>query len=741
MTAKEKVNEALLWTTVALGAAALAFAIVRFPFSIVDNRFLWFTAAAIVLTTFLQVQLPRTKIHFTISDSVIFVALLLYGGEVGIVVAAVESVYTSLNLKRKGVPIGLRTLLLNCSIASVATLVTVIVARTVFPSIKSASQTTTPTEFVTLMCLMVGTQFLVNSLFVAVFAALRSDRPIWKVWYEYCFNALLMFLTGGFLAAIIIKALDNLEPVLIAVALGVAVVVFLTYRRYIEELKSSSAKAEQSERDRAEQAERHIEELQHYIREQEKTSGELRESREKYRHAAFHDQLTDLPNRSLFIETLKFLLEKFKHTPNRTFAVLSLDLNRFKTINESLGHSVGDRLISHVAKRLTSMIRENDLVARFSGDAFGIILSNIRMADDAVQFAQLIHRRIQKPFTIAGRQVFTDASIGISICNVTYEDAEDILRDADIAMYHAKENDKDHIVFDQTMHLRAVTLLQLETDLRSAIERNELSVFYQPIVDLATMKLNGFEALMRWNHPQRGIIPPSEFIPVAEETGLIVPLTLWILQKACAQTVEWQNRDPENASLMISVNLSGKHFAHSDMVEQVRRIIVETTINPATLKLEITESAVMENAETAIALLKNLRALGLQLSIDDFGTGYSSFSYLHRFPIDMLKVDRSFVGSMEDGTENGEIVRTVIALGKTLGLNIVAEGIETIHQLHQLRILGCEYGQGYLFSRPVPVDEATTVLDDKSRWQNIIPDNNPAVVAQNREFSRLRLAK
>ena len=255
------------------------------------------------------------------------------------------------------------------------------------------------------------------------------------------------------------------------------------------------------------------------------------------------------------------------------------------------------------------------------------------------------------------------------------------------------------------------------------------------------MKLMGFESLMRWNHPQRGIIPPNEFIPVAEETGLIVPMTIWMLRKSCAQLVEWQEKTPLNKGLMMSVNLSGKHFAHPDAVEQISRILVETQVKPSCIKLEITESAVMENAETAISMLKELRALGVQLSIDDFGTGYSSLSYLHRFPIDMLKVDRSFVGTMEDGSENGEIVRTIIALAKTLGLNVVAEGIESIHQLHQLRILGCEYGQGFLFSRPVPVEEAGVLLEDRARWQNIIPDNNPAILAQNREFTQLRIAR
>jgi diguanylate cyclase (GGDEF)-like protein len=515
----------------------------------------------------------------------------------------------------------------------------------------------------------------------------------------------------------------------------------MTYRRYIDDVKKTAAKAEQAERERAEQAESHIKELQHYVGELEKSSEALRESKEKFRHAAFHDSLTDLPNRNYFIETLGFSLKKAKQNVKFNFAVLFLDLNRFKTINDSLGHSTGDRLILNVAKRLSTALREGDLVARFGGDEFGIILNDISSLDEAVEFAEIIKHKLAKPFTLNGRQVFTSVSIGIARGNEHYSEAEDVLRDADIAMYYAKEAGTTYVVFNPSMHTKAVTLLQLETDLRCAIDRNELLAYYQPIIDLATMRLVGFETLMRWNHPQRGIIPPNEFIPVAEDTGLIVPLTLWILRKSCNQLVEWQKESPSNMGLMMSVNLSGKHFAHPDLVHQIKGIIDETQINPRNVKLELTESAIMENAETAISMLTQIRETGIQVSIDDFGTGYSSLSYLHRFPIDMLKVDRSFVSSMEDGTENGEIVRTVIALAKTLGLSVVAEGIETIHQLHQLRVLGCEYGQGYLFSRPVPVDEVEKILADKDRWQNIIPDNNPGVVAQNREFSHLRIAK
>ena len=485
--------------------------------------------------------------------------------------------------------------------------------------------------------------------------------------------------------------------------------------------KTNSNSVISKERERAELAENYIKELQEYVAVQEKTNQSLRESKEKFRHAAFHDVLTSLPNRSLFIETLKFILEKHKQTPNYHFAILSLDLIRFKTINDSLGHITGDKLILKVAQRLMESLREGDLVARFGSDEFGIILNNISNLGEAVKFAELLKHKISAPFTIDERQVFSSASIGIAVGNRNYKEAEDVLRDADIAMYHAKESSSELKVFDDTMYARALNLLQLETDLRLALERHELCAYFQPIVGLDSMKLMGFESLIRWKHPERGLIPPSEFIPISEDTNLIVPITLWMLRHSCEQMVKWQNSSPNNKSLFLSVNLSGKHFAQKDLVSQVAKIIIETKIEPATLKLEITESAVMENAEMVIPMLRDLKNLGVQLSIDDFGTGYSSLSYLHRFPIDTLKVDRSFVSTMEDGSENGEIVRTIIALAKNLGMDIVAEGIETVHQLHQLRILDCEYGQGYLFSKPVPIEDAELLIAKKAAWQSLLP--------------------
>ena len=735
---KAKINNLADLTTLLLGLAAFGLSMYRFQFEKIDAGFAVFSLFTVVFSSSLQIQLPRTKLYFTVSDTLIFIALLIYGGEAAILLAVFESLCTSLIFKRRGIKIKWITVALNCAVAAVTTWATVHLLRFLFGSVSEIATGGSLTDFTKMLCAMALAQFFFNSIFVSFLGAHKNNKSVWKIWYENCLNAFVIYIAGAVSAGFFTKAFQHIEPFLIAATIAFSVVVFLFYRRSMNDVKEAAAKAEQAERMRTEQAENHILELRHHIDEQERISEALRESRERFRHAAFHDNLTDLPNRNLFIKSLKILLEKSKDTPNRKFAVLFLDLNRFKTVNDSLGHSAGDRLILNVAKRLTGLLREGDLVARFSGDEFGIILDDIERIDDAVQFADNIRRRLLTPFTIDGRQVFTSVSIGIAVSSPAYTEAADILRDADIAMYYAKERNKNYVVFDQTMHTRAVTLLQLETDLRHAVERDELVVYYQPIINLSTMELTGFEALMRWNHPQRGLVPPAEFIPVAEETNYIVPLTLWILQKSCAQLALWQQRSPLNKNLMISVNLSGKHFAQPDIVEQIRWILKETGISPSCLKLEITESAIMENAESTIALLKNLRYLGVQLSIDDFGTGYSSLSYLHRFPIDMLKVDRSFVSSMEDGSENGEIVRTIIALAKTLNLSVVAEGIESIHQLHQLQILGCEYGQGYLFSRPVTTEDAQAILDDRRRWQTAAPNNNQTIInLEANDFSHL----
>ena len=497
---------------------------------------------------------------------------------------------------------------------------------------------------------------------------------------------------------------------------------------------------EKRERVRSETAKSRIRELENYIAEMEINSEDIRETRESLRIAVFQDALTGLPSRNSFISSVHSQTEKSKLDPDYKFAVLFLDLNRFKTINDSLGHSTGDRLIKSVAIRLSQAVREGDLVSRFSGDEFAVLLSGITDVAEAVGIAGRLVERIAEPFMISARWVFTSVSIGIAFNSDNYSVPEEILRDADIAMHFAKENGRDLVIFDQNMHTRAVSLQRLETDLRLALEREELEVYYQPIVDLGDTTLAGFEALIRWNHPVHGMIPPNDFIPLSETTGLIIPMTLQILRTVCLQFVDWQKRFPSDEPLTVSVNLSGKHFAHPELLGQLKTILQETKITPGCLKLEITESALMANAESSMAMLKQIRETGVQIAIDDFGTGHSSLSYLQRFSIDCLKIDRSFVNTMEDGSDNGEIVRTVLALAKILRLCVVAEGIENIHQFHQLRVLGCEFGQGYLFSRPLPVQEIEKMLDDKMRFRNIVQMPDYGSVAQNQEHTQITAA-
>jgi diguanylate cyclase (GGDEF)-like protein len=706
-------------------------------FEKLDIYYIAVLTGTILLGAFINIQLPRTKIHLSFAEAAIFYTILVYGTGAAVFLGALESLFSAYSLRRKNITISTQTIFINAANTVIATFAAGLVAGQIFPRVFLEHNFEDKTELALALSLVCLLQFFVNSILVAVITSLKSEKPVWRVLYENCLTVLIMYAAAAATAGLVITALENVSTVLLSLASLVAAVAYLTYRRFVDDVKETTAKAEIAERKRAEQAEKHVLELQHYISELEASTRALKESERKLRYTAFFDTLTGLPNRNKFLERLQFFIEKSKYEPQFKFAVLHLNLNRFKTINDSLGHSTGNLLLQNVAKRLSNLIEDGDLAARFGRDEFAIILVGVSRLDQIFHFAEKLNHKLSEPYTLESRQVFTSASIGIAVNAQHYDNAEDLLRDANIAMYHAKVNEMPYAVFDQNMHIKAVTRLQLETDLRYAIERGEFRVYYQPILNLNTIELMGFEALMRWQHPQRGLVPPSEFIPVSETTGLIVPMSLWILRKSCEKLVEWQNTYPGTQNLVISVNLSSKHFAHPDMVEQIQRIIRETGVNVKCLKLEITESAVMENAENAIRMLKQLRQLGLQLSIDDFGTGYSSLSYLHRFPINMLKVDRSFVRSMEAGSENGEIVRTIIALAKSLKLSVIAEGIESIHQLHQLRILECEYGQGYLFSRPVPEEEAERLLTDSGRWRSILPHRKNEDARPQNDFSLL----
>jgi diguanylate cyclase (GGDEF)-like protein len=390
--------------------------------------------------------------------------------------------------------------------------------------------------------------------------------------------------------------------------------------------------------------------------------------------------------------------------------VLFVDLDRFKLVNDSLGHNSGDQLLVAISQRLRTCLRPGDIVARLGGDEFVILLDDMREMHDATRVAERVQTELKEPFDLSGHEVFTSASIGIALSTAGHDLPEYLLRDADTAMYRAKSRGKARYeMFDEAMHARAVAQLRLETDLRRALEREEFIVRYQPIVELKSNRVMGFEALIRWMHPERGMVPPADFISIAEETGLIIPIGLWVLRTACAQTAAWLKRFPHNGHLSISVNLSARHFQQATLVQQVLSVLQETGLPAQHLKLEITESMLMDDPESHKTMIRDLRTAGVQVQIDDFGTGYSSLSYLQRFSVDTLKIDRSFINSRE-GTETWDIVQTIISLARDLGVNVIAEGVETEEQTQRLKDLNCDHAQGFLFKEPVDPESAEALL-------------------------------
>ncbi|MCK5379199.1 MAG: EAL domain-containing protein [Acidobacteria bacterium] len=418
-------------------------------------------------------------------------------------------------------------------------------------------------------------------------------------------------------------------------------------------------------------------------------------------HNAFHDALTGLANRALFGDRLDMAMAGARRRPTGQFAVLFFDLDRFKNINDSLGHNVGDQLLVALARRLETIIRPGDTVARIGGDEFAVLVNDMDDVADAIQVAERILEGFKAPFPIESNEVFVSASIGIAVHNQDTTDPDAMLRDADIAMYRAKASGKARYeIFDPEMHASAVALLKIETELRKAVDRSEFIMHYQPIVALKEPKILGFEGLVRWQHPERGMVAPAGFITVAEETGLIVPLGWWVMEQSCRQIREWQLRFPMNPPLFISVNVSGRIFVDNQVVEGILDILGRTGLPPESLRLEVTENVILEHSEEVMTKMQQLRAMGVQLSIDDFGTGYSSLSYLQRFQYDTLKIDRSFISGMQVGTDSQAIVETILALASTLGIGVIAEGIETVEQMVRLRDLDCPQGQGFWFARP-----------------------------------------
>lgn len=439
---------------------------------------------------------------------------------------------------------------------------------------------------------------------------------------------------------------------------------------------------------------------------------ERKRAEEQLLFNAMHDNLTGLPNRALLLEHLRNALDRSVRYNDKSFAVLFLDFDRFKIINDSLGHMEGDKLLVLIARRLEAAVRSGDIVARLGGDEFTILLDNLTGMDEILHVVKRVQESLKSPFLLGEREVFISTSIGIAVSKSGYLRPEEVLRDADIAMYRAKTAGRSRYeVFNEEMHEQANYRLQLETEMRLAIERQEFRVHYQPIVELENGEIIGFEALIRWIHPVRGTISPLDFIPLAEENGLIVSIGDWVLYESCRQLYEWQQQNPANSELTVSVNLSSKQFLQDDLAGRVALILSETRLDARFLRLEVTESHVMESNQQAIEIMNRLRELGIKLSIDDFGTGYSNLSYLHRMPINYLKIDRSFVSRLQTNYENNEIVRTIVMLAKNLGFEVIAEGVETQEQAEQLKMLNCTFGQGYLFSKPLDASQIQALIN------------------------------
>jgi diguanylate cyclase (GGDEF)-like protein len=439
----------------------------------------------------------------------------------------------------------------------------------------------------------------------------------------------------------------------------------------------------------------------------EEEIAERKKEEEQHIYDAFHDALTGLPNRALFMDRLQHVITASQRRPSTSnYAVLFLDMDRFKTINDSLGHTIGDQLLVVVGRKMADCIRPGDTIARLGGDEFAILLENINELSRAVDVAERIQKKLAAPLDVKGHEVFTSVSIGIALATERYERPEQVLRDADIAMYEAKERgNSSYEIFNTTMHANILDRLELEADLRGAVDHREFTLYYQPIIDLNTHRLTGFEALVRWKHPKRGLIYPMEFIPLAEETGLIYHIGEWILHEACRELKLLQVRYPMQPQLTMSINISGKQFTQKDLVSKLSSFLTETGVDPHTLALEITESMIMENVEAAIGTMNQLRAMGVHLHIDDFGTGHSSLSYLHRFPVDALKIDRGFINKLSADGTNREIITSIISLANSLHCAVIAEGVEMEHQLSKIRELHCGYGQGFLFARPMAFND------------------------------------
>lgn len=797
------------------GFLCLGAALINFQFAKLDSKFLILCCFAL-LGSRITLQIPRFKSYISVSDTFIFLALLMYGGEAAVVLAAVEAFCSAWRFCNKKI-----TILFNSAVMALST--TVVVATLKLLGFYTESQLRghdgNLANFAVAVSIIALAQFFFNTMFCSVYGALKSEKPLWETWKTKYVWTFITYIVGAASAAILILLNDNVGFAVVAAAFPIIYFVYLTYRMYMKNVEMSLAQAEQAEsyasvleeqsRALAESEERfrsafnyapigialvspdgawlktnnalseifgyaeeeflardfqsmlHKEDLgaaliklhqlvsgkiptcqseQRYVHKRGKivwvswsvsTATDAESERpnlifqiqdithkkiaeEQLEYKASHDALTNLPNRALFMTRLDAALAKAKENADYKVSVLFIDLDRFKIVNDSLGHHIGDELLIGIASRLSECLRPSDLVARLGGDEFTILVEGGYESDEVLQIAERIRGKFTLPFDLSGHEVFSSASIGILHAAENHQTPADMMRDADTAMYQAKRAGKArHEVFDRDMHVAVKETLQLETELRHAIEKQDFNVFYQPIYTLSDGKLEGFEALARWEHETLGVVSPAKFIPIAEEIGLINQLGEQILRRACEQGRLLRAALPDNAPFSISVNLSAKQFANHNLVKSIEKILNESFFSPKYLRLEISETVFLEHREKSMEMLLELRALGIEINIDDFGTGYSNLNYLTRLSASTLKIDRSFIAPIQPNGENAEIVRTIVMLARNLKMRVIAEGVENEIQLALLKKLNCEAAQGYYFAKPMNFEETIHFLGGK----------------------------
>jgi len=672
----------------------------------------------------ISLAIPRSNIAVSFSDALIFLAFLMYGPEASVVLATAETLSNCYYNKWKGnIKFGKHMIVTNVSVVAISTAASCVIWFLVSWISDVELFASSTRNLISTLGILALVQFCLTTGFAALYRHLRDGSSVWLTWKRDCFSSSMSQVVGAGLAGIVYKIINFGDLVAAGVALAVAMLVYLTYRQSIFEMNAAIAQVEEAERQKAEtererrrEAEKHAFQLSRSLEKEEMTNDALRKSERDFQYSALHDSLTNLANRKQLGDILKKLIKEYKTNPAVNFHVLFIDLRRFKNINDSLGHTIGDKVLMIAAKRFVRMLSEADHVARIGGDEFAVILRNLSTVGKAQKVARRIYRSIAQPFSLSGNRISISVNIGIAPCDIEYNTPEEILRDADIAMHYAREKDSGVAVFSKDLRDRFLERARFEMDLRHALERDELRLNYQPIVSLQDGNLVGFEALLRWHHHDVGLISPNRFIPIAEDSGLITPITVWILGETCKQIARWQQISPDWKNLIVSVNISGRHLATQELVDDVELALETSGLSPESLKLEFTESTAMENAEHTINMLEQLKRLCVQLSIDDFGTGYSSLSYLHRLPFDTLKIDKSFVSAVGENGENSEVLQTIISLAKNLKMRVIAEGIETTSQLNLLRNLGCDYGQGFLLSKAKPKEATERMLYEHLNW-------------------------